>query len=311
METLSHEPLIRFACFAGVLLLMALWEALAPRRRLTVSRPVRWFSNLGLVALDTLAVRFLVPLGAVGVAVLAGERGWGLLNNVALPGWLAVALSVVALDLAIYLQHLMFHAVPLLWRLHMVHHADLDFDASTGVRFHTLEILLSVLIKMGVVVLLGAPALGVVIFEVLLNATSLFSHGNVRLPGWLDRPLRLAVVTPEMHRVHHSAEPRETNSNFGFNLPWWDYLFGTYRARPAEGHEGMTVGLSQFRDERVADRLHWMLLLPFVGRPGGYPITRRGETDDPPQDPLEGPLPKGASVGTKGGHALGPAHLPR
>ena len=208
MAVLSHEPVVRLGCFAGVLLLMALWEALAPRRRLTVRRPARWFSNLGLVVVDTLAVRFLVPLGAVGVAVLAAQRGWGLFNNVALPGWLAVLLSVVALDLAIYLQHLMFHAVPLLWRLHMVHHADLDFDATTGVRFHTLEILLSLLIKMGVVVLLGAPALGVVAFEVLLNATSLFGHGNVRLPGWLDRVLRLVVVTPEMHRVHHSTDPR-------------------------------------------------------------------------------------------------------
>jgi sterol desaturase/sphingolipid hydroxylase (fatty acid hydroxylase superfamily) len=281
MTFTNAEPVVRFGCFAGVLLLMALWEALAPRRRLTVRRPARWFSNLGLVALDTLAVRFLVPLGAVGVAVLAAERGWGLFNNVALPGWLAVALSVVALDLAIYLQHLMFHAVPLLWRLHMVHHADLDFDATTGVRFHTLEVLLSLLIKMATVVLLGAPALGVVAFEVLLNATSLFNHGNVRLPAGLDRVLRLVVVTPEMHRVHHSVHPRETNSNFGFNLPWWDYLFGTYRAQPADGHEGMTVGLSQFRDERVADRLHWMLALPFVGRPGGYPITRRGEADGP------------------------------
>jgi sterol desaturase/sphingolipid hydroxylase (fatty acid hydroxylase superfamily) len=281
MTVLSHEPVVRFACFAGVLLLMALWEALAPRRRPAVARPARWFSNLGLVALDTLAVRFLVPLGAVGAAVVAAERGWGVLNNVALPGWLAVVLSVVALDLAIYLQHLMFHAVPLLWRLHMVHHADLDFDATTGVRFHTLEILLSMLIKMATVALLGAPALAVVLFEVLLNATSLFNHGNVRLPAWLDRVLRLVVVTPEMHRVHHSVHPRETNSNFGFNLPWWDYLFGTYRAQPADGHEGMTVGLSQFRDERVADRLHWMLLLPFVGRPGGYPITRPGEPAGP------------------------------
>lgn len=291
MAVLSHEPVVRFACFAGVLLLMALWEALAPRRRLTVRRPARWFSNLGLIVLDTLVVRFLAPLGALGVAVLAAQRGWGLFNNVALPGWLAVALSVVALDLAIYFQHLMFHAVPLLWRLHMVHHADLDFDATTGVRFHTLEILLSLLIKMAAVILLGAPAVAVVIFEVLLNATSLFNHGNVRLPAALDRVLRLVVVTPEMHRVHHSVRPRETNSNFGFNLPWWDYLFGTYRAQPADGHEGMTVGLAQFRDERVADRLHWMLLLPFVGRPGAYPLGRREGGGGP-----EGPEVSGGTV---------------
>ncbi len=228
------------------------------------------------MVLDTLAVRFLIPLGAMGAAVLAQQHGWGLFNNLALPEWLAAALSVVALDLAIYLQHVMFHAVPLLWRLHMVHHADLDFDVTTGVRFHVLEILLSMLIKMAVVLLLGAPAVGVLAFEVLLNATSMFNHGNVRLPAWLDRILRLFVVTPEMHRVHHSVHVRETNSNFGFNLPWWDFLFGTYKGQPADGHEGMTVGLEQFRDERRADRLHWMLLLPFLGRPGDYPVNRRG-----------------------------------
>jgi sterol desaturase/sphingolipid hydroxylase (fatty acid hydroxylase superfamily) len=281
VSSVPHEPVIRLGCFVGVLLLMALWEFLAPRRRLTVARPVRWASNLGLVALDALAVRFLVPLGAGGLALLAAERGWGVLNNVALPAWLAVALSVMALDLAIYLQHVLFHAVPLLWRLHMVHHADLDFDATTGVRFHPVEILLSLGIKLGAVVLLGAPALAVLLFEVLLNATSVFNHGNVQLPRWLDRALRLVVVTPEMHRVHHSGVPRETNSNFGFNLPWWDWLFGTYRAQPAQGHEGMTIGLEQFRDERVADRLHWMLALPILGQEGDYPLNRRGPEAPP------------------------------
>jgi len=281
MPLLDYASAVRLGCFAAVLLSMALWEVLAPRRRLATARPPRWASNLGLVALDTLAVRFLVPLGAVGTALLAAERGWGILNNVPVPPWLAVALAVVALDLAIYLQHVMFHAVPVLWRLHMVHHADLDFDVTTGVRFHTLEMLLSMGIKMGAVALLGAPALGVLIFEVVLNATSMFSHGNVRLPAWLDRVLRLVLVTPEMHRVHHSVIPRETNSNFGFNLPWWDYLFGTYRPRPAAGHEGMTVGLAQFRDERLAGRLHWMLLLPFIGPVGDYPVNRRGGGEGP------------------------------
>jgi sterol desaturase/sphingolipid hydroxylase (fatty acid hydroxylase superfamily) len=272
----GYEAVVRLGFFAGVLLLMALWEALAPRRRLTVERRWRWASNLGLVVLNTLAVRFLVPLGAVGTALLARERGWGLFNTVSVPEWLAVVLSVIALDFAIYLQHVMFHAVPQLWRLHMVHHADLDFDVSTGVRFHTIEILLSMGIKMGAVVLLGAPALGVLAFEVILNATSMFSHGNVRLPAWVDRVLRWFLVTPEMHRVHHSVLPAETNSNFGFNLPWWDYLFGTYRSQPAQCHEEMTIGLSQFRDEWV-DRLPWMLLLPFIGRIGDYPVNRRGE----------------------------------
>jgi sterol desaturase/sphingolipid hydroxylase (fatty acid hydroxylase superfamily) len=272
---LAYAAAIRLGCFGGVLLLMALWEALAPRRRLTVGRPVRWLSNLGLVAVDRLAARFLVPFTVIGVAVAAEARGWGLFNNITLPGWLAVSLSIVALDLVIYLQHVMFHAVPLLWRLHMVHHADLDFDTTTGVRFHTFEIVLSLGIKAAAVVLLGAPALAMLIFEVLLNATSLFNHGNVRLPAGIDHVLRLVVVTPEMHRVHHSVRARETNSNFGFNLAWWDYLFGTYKAQPADGHEEMTIGLAQFRDVWV-DRLHWMLLLPFFGRVGDYPVNRRG-----------------------------------
>jgi sterol desaturase/sphingolipid hydroxylase (fatty acid hydroxylase superfamily) len=273
MDILGYETAVRLSCFGGVLLLMALWEALAPRRRPTVGRPLRWFSNLGLLALDALAVRFLVPFGAVGAALFAQQRGWGLFNNVALPDWLAVVLSVAALDFAVYLQHVLFHAVPVLWRLHMVHHADLDFDATTGVRFHPGEILLSLGIKMGTVVLLGAPASAVLLFQVLLNATSVFNHGNVRLPGWLDRVLRLVVVTPEMHRVHHSVVPRETNSNFGFNLPWWDYLLGTYRSRPAADHEAITIGLAQLRDLRV-EWLHWMLALPFVGPPGDYPLNR-------------------------------------
>jgi sterol desaturase/sphingolipid hydroxylase (fatty acid hydroxylase superfamily) len=265
----DYECLIRLGFFAGILGLMALWEVLAPRRRLTVAKPGRWLSNLGLVALDTGMVRVIAPLGAVGVALAAEANGWGLFNNVDIPAWLAVVLAVIALDLLIYLQHVLFHAVPLLWRLHLVHHADLDFDVTTGVRFHVVEILLSLGIKAAAVVLLGAPALAVLLFEVLLNATSMFSHGNVRLPTWLDRILRLVVVTPEMHRVHHSAVVRETNSNFGFNLPWWDYLLGTYRAAPAAGHERMTIGLEGIRDEQRADRLHWMLLLPLVAPTGG------------------------------------------
>jgi sterol desaturase/sphingolipid hydroxylase (fatty acid hydroxylase superfamily) len=287
MKLMSHESAIRLGFFAGVLVLMAVWEMLAPRRRLSTAKPFRWFSNLGLVALNTLAVRLLVPLGAVGVAVAAEEHGWGLFHNVVVPGWLAVALSVVALDLAIYLQHVMFHAVPLLWRLHMIHHADLDFDVTTGVRFHTIEILLSLGIKMGAVILLGASALAVVVFEVVLNATSMFNHGNVRLPRWLDRILRLIVVTPEMHRVHHSVLPRETNSNFGFNLPWWDFLFGTYRDQPAAGHEAMTIGLTQLRDEKRTGRLHWMLALPFIGDAGNYPINQCGKPKEtqPPVEP--------------------------
>jgi sterol desaturase/sphingolipid hydroxylase (fatty acid hydroxylase superfamily) len=293
MNLFDYEPAIRFGFFALVFVLMALGEIVVPRRHLTTSKPPRWLGNLGLVFLDTLAVRLLLPLGAVAMALVGEVRGWGAFNNLSLPSWLAVVLSVVVLDLAIYLQHVLFHAVPALWRLHMVHHADLDFDVTTGLRFHTVEILLSMGIKLGVVVLLGAPPLAVLLFEVLLNATSMFSHGNIRLPAWLDRGLRLVVVTPDMHRVHHSVISRETNSNFGFNLPWWDFLFGTYRAQPAAGHEKMTIGLSQFRDERV-DRLHWMLALPFVGDLGEYPINRCAASREP-QKPA--PVATPAAVG--------------
>jgi sterol desaturase/sphingolipid hydroxylase (fatty acid hydroxylase superfamily) len=271
---MQHEPTIRLVFFVGVLASMAVWEVVAPRRTLSINKGLRWFSNLGLTVVNTIAVRLAFALGAVGIALLAEERGWGLFNNVRLPAWLAIVLSVLALDLAIYLQHVMFHAVPLFWRLHMVHHADLDFDVTTGLRFHTIEILLSMGIKAGAIILLGTPAVAVLIFEVLLNATSMFNHSNVRMPAGVDRVLRLFVVTPDMHRVHHSVIARETNSNFGFNLPWWDYLLGTYRSQPAEGHERMRIGLSQFRDSRVA-WLHWMLLLPLIGNRGEYPINRQ------------------------------------
>lgn len=285
---MKYESLVRLGFFFGVMILMAGWEALAPRRRLSVGKPLRWFSNLGLVTLNTIVVRLAFTLGAVGIALVAQERGWGLFNNVSLPPWLAILLSVLALDLAIYLQHVMFHAVPMLWRLHMVHHADLDVDVTTGLRFHTVEIMLSMGIKGAAIILLGAPALAVLIFEVLLNATSMFNHSNVRMPAWMDRLLRLIVVTPDMHRVHHSVNARETNSNFGFNLPWWDFLLGTYRPQPAEGHERMTLGLEQFRDEQKADRLHWMLALPIVGATGKYPIQYPAEKDSGPGQPPSG-----------------------
>jgi sterol desaturase/sphingolipid hydroxylase (fatty acid hydroxylase superfamily)/rhodanese-related sulfurtransferase len=241
---------------------MALWEILAPRRQQVVGRLRRWPGNLGIVALDTLLVRLAFPTAAVGMALAAEANGWGLLPALALPPVAAVIAGVILLDLAIYLQHVLFHAVPVLWRLHRVHHADLEFDTTTGVRFHPIEILLSLAIKFGVIAALGTPAVAVVIFEVLLNATSLFNHGNVRLPQRLDRWLRWFVVTPEMHRVHHSIVPRETNSNFGFNLPWWDRLLGTYRAQPEAGHESMTIGIEQFRDPGEL-RLDRLLTQPF------------------------------------------------
>jgi sterol desaturase/sphingolipid hydroxylase (fatty acid hydroxylase superfamily) len=256
-----------------VLAAVALAELLLPRRPLTLRKGPRWLSNLGLVAVNTIALRLLLPISAVGMALYAEQQRWGIFNQLDWPAWLSVTLSFLALDLAIYLQHIVFHAVPILWQLHMVHHADLDFDVTTGLRFHTIEILLSMGIKLAAIVLLGAPALAVLLFEVLLNATSMFNHANLRLPLWLDRVLRLTLVTPDMHRVHHSIDIAETNSNFGFNLSWWDWLFGTYRDQPAAGHAGMTIGLEQYRDER-ADRLPWMLALPFIGQPGDYPMNR-------------------------------------
>ncbi len=271
---MSHEAAIRLGVFLGIFILVAVGEMLAPRRTLSTPKGVRWFSNLGIVFLNTLTVRALFPVAAVGMALLAEERGWGLLNNIEMPYWLAVVVAVVVLDFVIYIQHVMFHAVPLLWRLHMMHHADLDYDVTTGARFHPIEIILSMLIKLAAVSVLGPPALAVLIFEVLLNATAMFNHGNLRIPASMDRVLRLFVVTPDMHRVHHSVIARETNSNFGFNLPWWDRLCGTYRAQPEQGHEGMTIGLKQFRDPKRLT-LPWMLALPFKGKTGDYPINRR------------------------------------
>ena len=270
---LSHEPMIRLGFFAGVFALMAGWELLAPRRGQAIGRGLRWPNNLGIVVLDTLLLRLVFPTAAVGFALLCAENGWGLLHTVAVPGWLAIAASVLVLDLAIYLQHVLFHAVPALWRLHRMHHADLEFDVTTGLRFHPVEIVLSMVIKFSVVAALGPPAVAVLIFEVLLNATSMFNHGNVRMPQGLDRVLRWFVVTPDMHRVHHSILPHETNSNFGFNLPWWDRLLGTYRAQPALGHQAMTIGIEQFR-QRGDLWLHRLLVQPFRGPASGYPINR-------------------------------------
>ncbi|MEQ9642737.1 MAG: sterol desaturase family protein [Alphaproteobacteria bacterium] len=257
----AAEPAIRLAAFVGVFVAMAIWELLAPRRRLSLRRRQRWPANLGIVLLNTVVLRLLLPTAAVGVAMIGEQRGWGLLGAWALPGWAAIIASLLVLDLVVYLQHVLFHAVPGLWRLHRMHHADQDFDVTTGARFHPVEIVLSMAIKLAVVVALGAPAIAVLVFEILLNGTAMFNHGNVRLPAGLDRALRWVVVTPDMHRVHHSVVPKETNSNFGFNLPWWDRLLGTYRAQPAAGHLGMTIGLPVFRgpDEQ---RLHRMLVQP-------------------------------------------------
>jgi len=275
MELANWDWVLRVLLFVAVLLAMLRWEKRAPRRQLRTEKTLRWGSNLVLVFFNSLLLRVMLPLGAVGAALFAQSRGLGLFNNnrLAVPGLVAGLISILVLDFVIYLQHLLFHAAPFLWRFHMVHHADRDIDVTTGLRFHTVEILISMGIKLGAIVLLGAPAWAVLFFECLLMATSLYNHGNVRLsPRW-DRILRLVIVTPDMHRVHHSVEVAEATSNFGFNLPWWDYLLGTYRAQPAKGHEAMSIGLKQFTDER-AEQLHWMLALPFIGTTGDYSFNR-------------------------------------
>ena len=270
MET---EMLIRVGAFLGVFASLATAEALAPRRRLSESKVRRWFTNLAIVALNPLSVALIFPILPIGLALLASEQDGGLLNHLAMPYWLKVVIGVVMLDLVIYTQHILHHAVPALWRLHMVHHADLDFDLTTGLRFHPVEIVVSMAIKLSAVAALGPPPLAVLIFGVALNATSMFNHSNIRIPDSLDRVLRLLVVTPDMHRVHHSVIIRETNSNYGFNLPWWDRLFGTYKDQPDKGHINMTIGLVQFRDPQKLT-LPRLLILPFVGDPGRVPINR-------------------------------------
>ncbi len=272
---MEYEKPLRMGFFFGMLAVIGLWELLAPRRALTVSKAVRWTNNLGLVFFNSFVLRLVFPAAAVGMAALAAGEGWGLLNYYAVSPVPAAIIAIVAMDLVIYLQHVMVHAVPALWRLHRVHHADLDFDVTTGARFHTLEILLSMLIKFATIMVLGPPLVAVVIFEILLNATAMFNHGNVRLPRRLDRVLRWIVVTPDMHRVHHSVEDDEANSNFGFNLPWWDRIFGTYRDQPRGGHEGMTIGIHRYRSPRQVAWLPGMLALPFTGGITGYAINRR------------------------------------
>ena len=269
---LAHETPIRLGWFLLVFALVGALEALRPRRSRELTRLSRWPHNLTLVALNVVVLRVLFPFAAIAMAVYAERRGLGLFRELGASYVVAFVGSVVALDLVIYLQHVMTHAIPLLWRLHQVHHADLDYDVTTGARFHPIEMVLSMCIKLATVALLGAPVAAVLAFEVLLNVTAMFNHGNLYLPPALDRVLRLVVVTPDMHRVHHSVTRNETNSNFGFNLPWWDRLFGTYEAQPAAGHEGMTIGLKRERDPARCDTLWGMLAMPFVGQSRGYAL---------------------------------------
>lgn len=252
---MENEASLRLAVFFGLLIGMAFWEVAAPRRPATLGRKGRWPANLGIAILDSVVVRILLPGGAVAFAAAYASSGYGLLPMLGLPDWLAFVAAVAALDLAIYFQHRLFHAVPVLWRLHRMHHSDVDLDVTSGARFHPVEILLSIAIKLGVIAVLGAPAAAVLAFEVVLNACSMFNHANVAMPAPLERALRLLLVTPDLHRIHHSRDRSETDSNFGFSVPWWDRLFGTYRAEPAQGQLGMTIGLDVFntaQDQKLA-----------------------------------------------------------
>ena len=262
---LSFDTLLRLGSFLGVFGVVALWEIMAPRRPQVVTRGRRWPNNLGMVALNSVVLRLVFPTSAVAFAIVVEAQGGGLLHALAVPAWLAVPVAFVLLDLAIYLQHVLFHSVPVLWRLHRMHHADVEFDVTNGLRFHPLEMVLSMTIKLAAIAAIGAPALAVLAFEIVLNGAAMFNHGNVALPVRVDRVLRWFIVTPDMHRVHHSVRREETNSNFGFNLPWWDWVFRTYRAQPADGHDGMIIGVEKFRDP--ADlRLARMLTSPLRRR---------------------------------------------
>ena len=263
MFLIDNEVFLRLSFFMGIFLCMALWEMLAPRRALTHKRLARWPNNIGLMVFNSFLVVLVFPIAAVGTALYAAEKGWGLLQIISLPTWAEGLAAIVVLDLLIYFQHVLFHRVPLFWRFHRMHHTDLDIDVTTGARFHPIEILLSLAIKMGIVLTIGAPAWSVIVFEILLNGTSMFNHSDIFIPAGTDRILRLLVVTPDMHRVHHSVIIRETNSNSGFNFPWWDRVFRTYRAQPEAGHIDMTIGLANYRDPKWLT-FRWMLMIPFM-----------------------------------------------
>ncbi|MES9826947.1 MAG: sterol desaturase family protein [Candidatus Thiodiazotropha sp.] len=282
---LDHELSIRLTAFFSVFAIMALWEVASPCRKLRVPRSRRWLANIGIVILNTLLLRLLFPAAAVGMALFTTQAQWGVLNVIALPPWLTIIIAILILDMVIYLQHVMVHAVPMLWRLHRVHHADPDYDLTTGARFHPIEIILSMLIKIAAIAALGPPVVAVVIFEVLLNGMAMFNHANIRLPTRVDRVLRWLFVTPDMHRVHHSVEPDETNSNFGFNLSLWDRLMGTYRQQPRLGQQAMDIGIVSLRDPRITTRLTGMLMIPFLQDKDVYSINKRSwKIDSEPGD---------------------------
>ena len=259
---MEFDIAIRVIAFLSVFGLMASWEIVAPRRQLSALRLKRWVANLSVAVLNTAVIRIVLASGAVGVAMVSAEQGWGIFNILNWPIWMEVILAVLALDLLIYVQHVAFHAVPVLWKVHMVHHADPDYDVTTAVRFHPVEALSSMVIKIAGVMVIGASPTAVLAFEVILNGMAMFNHANVRILSPVDRFLRWMMVTPDMHRTHHSIIYEESNRNFGFNLSWWDRMFGTYLENPSKGHERMTLGLKQFRNPACMKLLN-ILRLPF------------------------------------------------
>jgi sterol desaturase/sphingolipid hydroxylase (fatty acid hydroxylase superfamily) len=261
---MDNEIYLRLTFFFTIFISMAIWEIVKPRRVLTTSKGNRWIINLSVTLIDALIIRLIFPIAAIGIALIAEEHNWGLFNRLAMDNLAAGIVAILIFDLTIYFQHVVFHNISVFWRLHMVHHTDLDIDVTTGARFHPVEILLSMAIKMGVIILIGAPAYSVLVFEILLNGTSMFNHGNIYISPKIDRIIRLLVVTPDMHRVHHSVIIRETNSNFGFNFPWWDRIFRTYKDQPGKGHLDMIIGLANFRDAKRLT-LSYILTLPLLG----------------------------------------------
>lgn len=261
---LEHEPLIRSIAFLSILILMLIWEHAAPRRHTVAPTCKRRLNNIALILVASVIIRFLLPvLVLLEVTQQVSQAKLGILNLINLPFWIEVLLAYVMLDVVVYWQHVLMHKIPLLWRLHRVHHSDVDMDVTTGVRFHPVEIILSLMIKAIVVMVIGAPLLAVLLFELSLNVFPMFNHSNIKLPKKLDTYLRLILVTPDMHRVHHSNQQKETDSNFGFSVPWWDYLFGSYCAQPQGGHEAMTVGLDDVKNQD-AIHLHKLLKQPFI-----------------------------------------------
>lgn len=269
------EAAVRMTVWIIIFAVMAVWEVVAPRRVLVAGKANRWFANLVIACFNVILVRLVFPIVPVALATLAGAKGWGLLNRFDAPAWIEFVMAIVILDLATYLRHFMYHVLPPLWRLHLVHHADRDVDVSTGLRYHPLEVIISFLVRMSVVSVIGPDPAAVAVYEILLNGMVMFNHGNVRVPAGIDAILRSVAVTPDMHRVHHSEVIGETNSNFGFVLSWWDRLVGTYRAEPAAGHEDMAIGLGQYRDS-AGLTLPKLIILPAIADTGGYDINRRG-----------------------------------